>query len=1339
MAEAQGSLLDTSMAQPAEPMPAPQPEPSPYALPEQKLAPGLEKEQKLRAAGFGNDDITKWRDQRVQTLSDAGFSQNEIGEYFGVKPAPDMSAMRSYIETNLKNNVVPGNFPGMEQPGNIDLSKRPQVKNPETGQISTVLSMGIGIDGGKEVVIPRVSDDGRILSEQEAIDLFRKTGKHLGVFADKAAATKYSLALHEDQAKFVKAQQKPAESLIDAIEAGYQMSVAGLVMRGQAPDKILPQDAGMFMRIASQIGNLAGDFPTMVAGVMAGGAAGSAAGPLGATVGGGAGAMALPQAIRSTLMQHYEKGDVQSFSDFWERSSAVFLDTLKAGITGGATAGVAGPVARLMGPLAAPEIVKTGTVAASEIATMVTVGKALEGQAPNPQDFIDAAIVVGGMHGAGRVATKLRSIYAETGVKPTELAEMAQKNPAIQEDLLSSNIKVPRALDGTQPTVKEPTPEPAPRPSRELSEAEKTIASRISLEEKQNVQLDEKGESADDFDTFYTKAFDALYPVRDLVKELSKTELNASKDPYKLMRLLGGNPARASVFLKDYTYDFHTLKKTGDSLQTTLKPIADDLNGFRIYTVAARALELFNRKKPIETGIDIEAAKQVVAEGKAKFEPVAQKLYEYNNRVIDYMVEAGVIARSDAKTFKDANKNYVPFKRLLDEEGKPVGTSAGSGVEPRNPVKAIKGSDRAVIDPIRTIIENTHLYITMAERNRAMLALKNLAETSDAGGFFMKHLKPKSAAIEATPEEVSKFLEKYDIEDTNPAVFKIFRPMGKVNLADNEIVLFDKGKRQIYEVSPNVATSIRALDRENMNVVIKFLNASVKTLRAGVTLSPDFIGRNVWRDQVPAYVQSKNGYIPYMTAVDGLRTIFKNEEDFINWKKGGGGNADITSLGTDYVLGDISKIAQDTGFMNRVKNVVTKPIELLHIMSEVSEQSTRVGDFKRGTRKDKSAENIFEQAFNSRELVIDYHRIGASNSVRAMNLITAFWNARLQGLERTGRAFAEDPLGTTMKTMAAVTLPSVLLYLANKDDPRWNDGTIPRWQKDLFWIVMSKEHIYRIPKPFELGILFGSIPERVLESYYKDNPKAFKDLSDTIIQGINPGFIPTFISPFIEHFGNKSLFTSGPVIPKQLEGMLPADQYTDYTTESAKKLGQFVRVFDNRPGGFSSPAVVENYIRAWSGNTGLYALQLADQLLLKSGVVDDPHKPAAKVEEYPFIKAFMIKNPTRQNQNIQDFYKAFADTQAQMKSFKHRMNAGNIQGAMSVIESSSNYINLNNIQTSLGHQDAMVHKIIQNPDIPKEQKSQMIDGMIDGMIQTATMGLKVHDQFQQEMKQLKGK
>lgn len=105
----------------------------------------------------------------------------------------------SQVVTDLQNrlqNMQYGNI-GQYGQGNIDLYNRPQVQNPD-GSISTVRSKSFNIDG-KETLIPTVSDDGRIMSDDEAIDNFYKTGKHLGQFDSIDEANKYAQDLHNQQ------------------------------------------------------------------------------------------------------------------------------------------------------------------------------------------------------------------------------------------------------------------------------------------------------------------------------------------------------------------------------------------------------------------------------------------------------------------------------------------------------------------------------------------------------------------------------------------------------------------------------------------------------------------------------------------------------------------------------------------------------------------------------------------------------------------------------------------------------------------------------------------------------------------------------------------------------------------------------------------------------------------------------------------------------------------------------------------------------------------------------------------------------------------------------------
>lgn len=78
--------------------------------------------------------------------------------------------------------------------GNIDLENLPKVWNAK-GEYSTVKSITVEMDG-KTILLPTIIN-GEEYSNKEAIEHYKKTHEHLGIFKNKQDADKYDKQLHE--------------------------------------------------------------------------------------------------------------------------------------------------------------------------------------------------------------------------------------------------------------------------------------------------------------------------------------------------------------------------------------------------------------------------------------------------------------------------------------------------------------------------------------------------------------------------------------------------------------------------------------------------------------------------------------------------------------------------------------------------------------------------------------------------------------------------------------------------------------------------------------------------------------------------------------------------------------------------------------------------------------------------------------------------------------------------------------------------------------------------------------------------------------------------------------
>ena len=199
---ASGAWVDTA---PEHDFPEPQPEPEAPAVALSggpaisTLAQRAAAIRVLRHPKATPQDIAGAR----QTLLGFAPRQVQVDDEGLVRPMPNPNpgvALGPGAIGLTSQTMITGNHPGIVEPGNIDLTTRPNVANAD-GSHSSVRSMSFQDEkGGPEILVPTVSEDGKIMNEDDAIQQYQRTGKHLGKFTNPDTATSYAQKLHEQQA-----------------------------------------------------------------------------------------------------------------------------------------------------------------------------------------------------------------------------------------------------------------------------------------------------------------------------------------------------------------------------------------------------------------------------------------------------------------------------------------------------------------------------------------------------------------------------------------------------------------------------------------------------------------------------------------------------------------------------------------------------------------------------------------------------------------------------------------------------------------------------------------------------------------------------------------------------------------------------------------------------------------------------------------------------------------------------------------------------------------------------------------------------------------------------------
>ena len=756
-------------------------------------------------------------------------------------------------------------------------------------------------------------------------------------------------------------------------------------------------------------------------------------------------------------------------------------------------------------------------------------------------------------------------------------------------------------------------------------------------------------------ESLYTDFKDALLPIQRAVTGMAKGKrVPTEENAYELARLFAGWWGKAEHFLERGTFDPKTLKVTGKPLTEVLRPVEGNLDNFRAYLVARRAVEKGLQGK--ETGIELETARQAVQQlDSPTFQKAAQELYQYQNSLLGYLRDSGMLSQEQYTRIVALNRDYVPFYRLFEES--PLGGGRGAGkkvfADLWTPVKRMKGSGREIVDPLESIVKNTYTYLNLAERNGVGQALVRQAERSEGAAQWIEEVSAPQRPAKFQLQEIERVLKKAGADLSGAdleATAMIFRPSTFTPTQEGIIAVFENGQRQFFQVQPDLYRALKGMDQESSNLVIRLLSMPARALRLGATaLGPEFVIRNPLRDTMTAFMQSRHGFKPGVDTLRGVFHALKRDELYWEWKRTGGEHAALVSLDRTTLQQGVTDLLR-----SRVGWTVRHPIEALRIISSTSEAATRLGEFELARR---AGETPRAAGLASREVSLDFARMGARS--RAVNSIVAFWNAAVEGTDKFARVHIENPKGTLAKAVAGVTVPSLLLYAINRDDPVYQE--LPWWRKDFFWNIPTRGTLLEtqtpfipIPKPFLWGMVYASVPERVMEWVDKKDPAAFDDLLLSLGTATLPGMIPTAAIPIAEMWANRSIFTGKRLEPRYMEGVHPQHRAYPHTSEFSKKMagviwklsiGNALKAINMEV----SPIKLDQAIFSITGGLGRALVKAPDKLLRDKGA---PEPPSGTLADIPMLRAFALRWPTGQAQSIQKFYDRLEDLETKVSTLR---------------------------------------------------------------------------------------
>lgn len=658
---------------------------------------------------------------------------------------------------------------------------------------------------------------------------------------------------------------------------------------------------------------------------------------------------------------------------------------------------------------------------------------------------------------------------------------------------------------------------------------------------------------------------------------------------------------------------------------------------FDAYLHAKRAEELWTPTKDFPTGRDpgmdkatmrgtIYAIEHGADQAKARrWQLAASRVWEWNEGILNYAASSGAISAELKAAIMGGSKRYVPLQRFLPDSVRPTGGGESGGGFGGAPLRRLFGTRRQVISPTAAMVANAKAMVEFTHRRMVADAIVGLSKRKGMGSI-VEQIPVDVAREQLGLARVKKQLEAAgaDLSQVDPdLMLDLYSPKDRPDSKDPILAYRTAdGKTEWYQVRRDLYDSLAGIDAYRLsNPVARWvLGAPRRLFQAGTTGYRASFGlvTNTLRDFTTHLTQSTDQN-PVRAAARWAKNLgagaletfgVKSESELARLFRVRGGKISQS-------LGDIT-----TGFRGTVRNLgrgkgermlrSAEGLTVLRDLLQISEGAPRVSEMQRvaaqvGWRPGKpmSLDQAIQIVNAGKRVTTDFSAGGTL--ARVINQAAPFFNAVFQSQRGFGRALRRNPVGTTLKGIAALTIPTLYLWWKNKDEDWYRD--MPWRDRLSHWYIGDPtwDEKLRIPRPFEPGTIFASMPEAILDAAYRKDPEGVRAGFAQLLENanpfpvqptldvekgglafkFNPSGLPVLAAEAAEQGLNRDFYFDQPIVPRAQADRPAQEQRGPFTSGAAEWLGRKL--------GWS-PRRIDHAIAGLFGGVGSDTTALADKV-----------------------------------------------------------------------------------------------------------------------------------------------